>query len=40
MEPPFTYVGRVGSAFLTFWIILTSVGDVYAYEINLYEQVW
>ena len=29
--PPFTYLGRVGSALLTFWIILTSVGDLYTY---------
>ena len=31
VEPPFTYLGRVGSALLTFWIILTSVGDLYTY---------
>ena len=31
VEPPFTYLGRVGPALLTFWIILTSVGDVYTY---------
>ena len=31
VELSFTYLGRVGSALLTFWIILTSVGDLYTY---------
>ena len=32
VESPFTYLGRVGSALITFWIILTSVGDLYTYS--------
>ena len=28
MGPPFIYLGRVGSALLIFWVILTSLGDL------------
>ena len=31
MGPPFIHLGRAGSALLTFYIILISVGDLYIY---------